>query len=66
MVETLSMVYKFAEKLVQVNIKQEGVIKLLEEKIDSMERERRVEVAERDRRNIETCTTIVETEDSFF
>ena len=39
MVETLSMVYEFAEKLVQVNIKQEGVIKLLEEKLDSMERE---------------------------
>ena len=50
MVETLSMVYEFAEKLVQVNIKQDGVIKLLEEKLDSMERERRVEVAERDRR----------------
>ena len=50
MVETLSMVYEFAEKLVQVNIKQEGAIKLLEEKLDRMERERRVEVAERDRR----------------
>ena len=51
MVETLSKVYEFAEKLVQVNIKQEGVIRGLEEKLDSMERrERRVEEAERDRR----------------
>ena len=48
MVETLSKLYGFAEKLVQVNIKQEGVIQLLEEKLDSMER--RVEEAERDRR----------------
>ena len=45
------MVYQFAEMLVQVNIKQEGVIKRLEEKLDSMERrERTVEEAERDRR----------------
>ena len=52
MVETLSKVYEFAEKLVQVNIKQEGVIRRLEEKLDSMERrERRLEEAERDRRN---------------
>ena len=51
MVETLSKVYEFAEKLVQVNIKQEGVIKRLEEKLDSMERrERKEEEAERDRR----------------
>ena len=51
MVETLSKVYEFAEKLVQVNIKQEGVIQRLEEKIDSMERrERKMEEAERDRR----------------
>ena len=51
MVETLSKVYEFAEKLVQVNIKQEGVIRRLEEKLDSMERrERRVEEAESDRR----------------
>ena len=51
MVETLSKVYQFAEKLVQVNIKQEGVIKWLEEKLESMERrERRVKEAERDRR----------------
>ena len=48
MVETLSKVYGFAEKLVQVNIKQEGVIKRLEEKLDRMER--RLEEAERDRR----------------
>ena len=32
MVETLSKVYEFAEKLVQVNIKQEGVVQRLEEK----------------------------------
>ena len=38
MVETLSKVNEFAEKLVQVNIKQEGVIQRLEEKLDSMER----------------------------
>ena len=51
MVETLSKVYQFAEKLVQVNIKQEGVIKWQEEKLESMERrERRVKEAERDRR----------------
>ena len=51
MVETLSKIYEFAEKIVQVNIKQEGVIRRLEEKLDSMERrERRVEEAERDRR----------------
>ena len=50
MVETLSKAYEFA-KLVQVNIKQEGVIRRLEEKLDSMERRgRRVEEAERDRR----------------
>ena len=51
MVETLSKVCEFAEKLIQVNIKQEGVIQRLEEKLDSMERrERKVEEAERDRR----------------
>ena len=67
MVETLSKVYGFAEKLVQVNIKQEGVIKRLEEKLDRMER--RVEEAERDRRlrtEHRDNTTIVETEDIFF
>ena len=32
MVETLSKVYEFDEKLVQVNIKQERVIRRLEEK----------------------------------
>ena len=31
-------IHEFVEQLVQVNIKQEGVIKGLEEKLDSMER----------------------------
>ena len=69
MVETLSKVYEFAEKLVQVNIKQEGVIKWLEEKLDSMERRERGEWkkqrgTEELGQNIETITTIAETEDS--
>ena len=51
MAETLSKVYEFAVKLVQVNIKQEGVIQRLEENSESIERrERRVEEAGRNRR----------------
>ena len=70
MVETLIKVYEFAEKLVQVNIKQEGVIKRLEEKLDSMERRERGEWKkqrgiEELGQNTKTATTIADIEDSF-